>query len=421
MNSLINYVREMLAKGYSEEQIRQTLANNNYPISMVDAAFKEVNKTSVSKTPPSQINVGSRVPQLVNYFKQYSAQGYGLEQLKSTLLNQGYSQQEVDQASNVAFNTSTVKHELHLPLATILGIILLLGVFFLGFSFINNHKAVEPTITPVVNSDNTYLLDVSASISGKKVFQGDKLTISTLIINMGSADKYDISLKYELFDEYGKKVFIDIPGVTKAISTTLEIDKTITIPDDFTLGKYKVKVTANYDNKVADSSVSFEVVNKQKSGSNTGSSSVDSEKNNVDDQTYFQPEIIVINDDSEKEQLVQDVVNLAKKGSSNEAETKCLSMKNDAMKDNCLSTLAVYDNKASHCEKIISVSEHDNCLMSIMIAKGYNDCDSFKTDEKKQLCQRLKDLSELKISSENTTVSDEYSTTNEPDINDFAS
>lgn len=431
MDSLINYVKDMLAKGYSEEQIRQALVNNNYPSSMIDAAFKEAsNPNSVQETPvqtqatPVQQTQNSQalnrappqdtVNQLVTYMNQYLSQGYQIEQLKTFLQQQGYSSNDVQKAASIINKPQTIKHEVHLPFATIFGIVLIIGFVFGGYFLMNNffsnsNPDLPSNIQIPTDPTTQYLLDVSTTLSEQTVIQGDKLTISTLVVNMGSSEKYDITLKYELLNAFGKNQYLNIPTQTKALSSTLEVDKTIDIPENLQPGIYEVKVTALYEGKEAYSQAKFKIIVK----SSTNDLNKEDDYQEIEQQ-YYTPEIIIIAENTDSEDLMQEVVDLAKEGSTTEAEAKCLALSNNIQKDNCLSTLAVYDNEASHCSKIIDDKEHDNCLMSIMMAKGYDNCDSFKTKDKKELCIRLKSLSEL--SAAQSSQPDDYQ---EFDVNDF--
>jgi hypothetical protein len=395
--SLAEYITAQLRQGYSEEQIRQTLLQNGYPRSMIDAAFTVLRpgRTTTSH-PPATIAAANP---LASYIKTYVAQGYRVEQLRPFLLQQGYPASQVDAAIAAATGQLTVRHEVHLPAATMMKVAALLiivaGIIF-GITLL---RGAGPTAQPPVTA--SHLLDTKLSLTESNVQPGAKITATADLTNMGSGSKYDVTLSYQLLNADGTAIWSG-GQKTKAISTSLSDTEQITIPPGTSDGTYTVKVTAEYGaSSPAVATAPLTVQAEQ--GGTTAQPTI-----NPPAPIGHLPPVVVVTS-GEQDTALADATTAAKRGDSAGAEALCKAITNQARHDTCLATIVLSDHQASHCDAITSQDARETCYMPFIMEGRYELCANLQTQERKDLCENLKHLSSL-----NTTAAQQ------PGIGQFA-
>jgi hypothetical protein len=417
--SLAEYIGNLLLQGYSEAQVRGALAQRGYPQSMVDAAFKALDQQAMapvsatspfsSTTPHGVSQQGPAAPPpeavaaLVPYLRTYLTQGYQAEQLRPYLIEQGYKERDVDAAIS-AVTGQTVRHEVHLPGATVVKIAVLIIVAGLVFSFFYFRNA---TVVPMPGGSGTTperLLDVKMTLQSSSFAPGDTVIAQTDVTNMG-AGTYDVELTYQFYDAEGS--LLSTKRETRAISTSLSVAEQFDVPEDAPDGEYQIRVSASYGGeKTAIATRSFGVrAESEQTPPDTETTTP------PDDGTIHTPIIIVTGD--ELDQAVEDATAAARRGDSAGAQRLCMAIENQARRDSCLGTIVLIDRQASHCDAITSSEERDTCFMPFVLDGEYALCAKLTSAERKQLCENLKHLSGL---SQNTP-----STNTGPALDEYAS
>ena len=172
-DSLVEYIGELLRQGYTEDQVIQTLREKGYPESLIESSFSILNQGASTEAIPGTATPSSAADQLASYLRVYLAQGYDLEQLKQSLVQQGYKAKDVEAAANAA--TGTVRHEHHVSGATIFKLaflVLFIAGIVYGVMFLRGTLNTETPIT-----EGTQLLDVTLSLDAAAVKAGATTTI----------------------------------------------------------------------------------------------------------------------------------------------------------------------------------------------------------------------------------------------------
>jgi len=394
--SLAEYITEQLRQGYSEEQVRQSLLQNGYPRSMVDAAFVAL-RQDVTTKPRHAPSIASASP-LASYIKTYLAQGYQPEQLRLSLLQQGYSAADVDGALDEVAGRQTVRHELHLPVATVLKVavllILIAGIIF-GVSLLKGKMTTTP------GDGGSRLLDVRLSLDASAAAPGETVNAEADIINMGSAKRYDVTLTYELRDSDGVAVWSG-GGKTKAVETSLADAERIVIPAETPDGQYQVVAVADYGTNKATASSPLTVQEQPATAQPEG--------NQQQMQTNGKQPPVVMMGGEEQQAAADEAAAAARRGDPAKAESLCTSIANQAARDACLDEVVLLDRQPSHCAAIASPTMRDNCYTRFIIERRYDLCPKVTGEEAKRLCadlQRIERLSNVSLPTSNWTLLNE--------------
>lgn len=211
--------------------------------------------------------------QLLKYVEDQLAKGFKPDMIKARLVRQGYSPSLVEgviESVSIQRNTPmpiqpAASHEKSVFTKLIL-ILLTLGILITGVF-----------VVPGLFREKTPLLDVKVSGDQLMYGPGEDVGFDLEVINMGSAERFDVTLLYRILDKN------DISVVSKeetiAISTSTSFHKSVTLPANAPPGHYLLKVFANYNGKVATSSFSFDVAEKSDIPSQAQPSCTDGIKN----------------------------------------------------------------------------------------------------------------------------------------------
>ncbi|MBR9693009.1 hypothetical protein GOV07_03720 [Candidatus Woesearchaeota archaeon] len=383
-DSLAEYISNLLQQGYSEAQVRTYLQQQNYPLSLIDTAFTSISYEPKEKA-PKKVKT-STSDQLASYIRTYLAQGYGTEDLKSTLLADGYNAKDIDKAIRKATGTQRVEH--HIPAATVIKILFILivvaGIAY-GFLLLKGNM-VTPS-SPV--NEQTRLLDLALTLDAAAVEPGNTIHATASVTNMGSAERYDVELTYELYDTKGTRLWSE--RVTKAVSTTFEDSQTVPSAE-LPVGSYELSVTAAYggdDTATAARTITISETPEE----------VPEEPEPVVVPKEQPPIIISDNPDTASD----DAFRAARSGDSASAEGFCLGIRNQAARDDCLNRIVGEDRQSSHCAAMTSTGMRDNCYLSFALEGDYELCEKLQEEESLRLCNDLKRIEGLENKTLNTT------------------
>jgi cell division septation protein DedD len=220
---------------------------------------------------------------LIKYVEEQLSRGYKPELIKERMIRQGYSPALVDgvvesvmmrQGTSGSPGLSGTQQPLGASqeksaFPKIILVILFLALVVVGVIFIPKLlQAKEP------------LLDVQVSAEKLSYAPGEEVGFDLEITNMGSAERFDITLISRLLDKNDNTLLSK--EETIAISTSASYHKTIQLPSTIKPGSYVLKVFANYADKVATSSFSFEVTQKASSTASCNDGVRNQDETNID-------------------------------------------------------------------------------------------------------------------------------------------
>jgi len=389
---------------------------------------------------------------LLKYVDERLKAGHSVSIIKSDLLRQGYSPALIEgviesavmgrsSASSPAphqiLSSGQARHS-HTIFLIIACILIIAGAAVLLKSVINTPQA---------------LLDVKLSPDKLSYSAGDALGFSLEVLNMGSKERFDITLVYKIFDSKDSLMLSN--EETIAISTTTSHHKNIDLPTSLRPGRYLFKVFANYDDKVATSAFSFDIVKKEEKPRESCSDGLKNQDEthidcggvcrgywynsicNDEPQPGTTP-IIPIEEPQEScsdgiknrdengidcgglcggywydgschttqkpaatietpkgTDFVSKLLEVRSKAKSAPAEAKaiCEGMGNDDAKDKCFKVLAEESADNVYCSLIKNYDLKDECYSAFFLKGDYSVCEKLSLYENRKNCEQLRDLS----------------------------
>jgi hypothetical protein len=185
---------------------------------------------------------------LAAFIKDNVNKGYTIFSVRQHLLEQGYSDAEINEAIDYAYNP-VQKHEIHFSRAAI-ALILVLAFLLAATAYFVFYYQQQPA----------QLLDVSIiARSEKNVKPGSQFTFQYELSNTGSKKRYDVLMTFELVEKESGAI-VESFEKTVAVQTSISSIESISIPTDAKLGQYFARATAKYRNQEAKSSISINVI-----------------------------------------------------------------------------------------------------------------------------------------------------------------
>lgn len=432
-NALINWMKRAILNGNTFDQINSLLTSKGYSSNLVkqyyDYVLNQLKHTQNSQQPQqsqlqqqnSQIqNTTSKntsyVLQMVNYIQNMESRGYSFQQIRSFLLNKGYSAQIIDEAAahlpqnqqqvyhnnNQNFHsqdlnqspnkTITHKHEMHLPSKTavhIIAIFISIIVVSGGVFFFVSEKNNEDT-----------LLDLIVEPQNSNVAIGEDLIFDVSVLSMGAGrSTFDMLLTYNFFDS--DDVLVHSQDDTVAISTSSKHNKEITIPENFEEGNYRLTVISDYKGKSAKSSFRFTVYDPDEESSNTsGTSGSTTNSSDLNDSSGNNDPAINLPPDIEEEDSGVNVILFSDYlsrifRSSRDSETaakKCGSINEDLKKNICFANVAFEFNSTQVCDNIEDNVSRDDCYLSLTTLQNFEGCSLIENNQSKDMCNMINDM-----------------------------
>ena len=393
---VLNGIKTMISQGHTFEQIKAYLMQKGYSENIITSLYNQA-KQPQQVAQPNQSN--NQIIQIVNYIRNMETRGYTFQQIKTFLTQQGYSSTLIDQAAaqlpnQTQFqqpqttNTTTHKHEFHLPQKTTIHLI----AIFLSIIIVTGGVFYFIDFDKTGGSSST-LLDLSTQAQNSKLYAGEDLYFDiTVLSRSGSKETFDMILTYSIMDK--DDVLILREEETVAISTSTKLTKKITTPDELEPGRYLMKVYSNYNGRNAISSFEFGVLANDQ---------------NIEDQVQGEP--LTQQEEGEtpsnrppltqgEEQNVQvinfgDFFNNIIKTSRNNpdiAVKKCQNIKDQKSVEICIENVAIEFGKPEICEQIGNTTIKDDCYLAQLIKGELEVCENIINPDVKSNCELIRDL-----------------------------
>lgn len=274
------------------------------------------------------------------------------------------------------------------------------------------------------------LLDLNLESVKTTVNSGEDITFISELDNLGSARRYDVSLKYELINIKTNDV-VTFKEETRAIETKGSNQINMQVPPDAAAGDYVLRAIATYNGQRAVATLPVKIVGQVAEGSvgdepieeeiteepvaetpeETGEEPVPDEETTPGNsaittfETLEKVEQIAGQNRQEAERLCNQLelqtsrdLCFNKIGEVLGDRAYCAKIADERTKDVCLSNVAKIVGRSEVCEEISKDSRKDSCYMNFVIdKKDYTVCDKVTNQYLKQSCESLKQLSKLNI------------------------
>lgn len=364
---------------------------------------------------------------LVKYIEDQAKKGFDTATIRNYLLRYGYSSSDVNGAMNSIYSPE-VKHVIHFSPTALIGIAMIfISIVAVAFLFLNfSPKAPDQ------------LLDLNLEPIKTEVNAGEDITFLTEITSLGSAKRYDISIKYEVINLKTNEV-LTFKEETRGIETMGSKQSKIRISSDADAGKYVLRAIATYNNQRAVATLPVTISKKEGIEEEPKEEQeIKEEEEKTEEETVEEPEEIsdeeIKEDDKEDTEsigssalttfeTIEKVDKIAKQNPQ-EAESLCNKLElrtskdlcfnklgevlgdvkycekiaDERTKDICLSNVAIILGNSEICNGIAKDSRKDSCYMNFVIDnKDYTVCDKVVNQYLKQSCESLRQLSELNI------------------------
>ena len=189
--------------------------------------------------------------QLANYIQEQLSKGYNAAAIKNYLLRYGYPSKDIDSAFRDAYSQE-VRHVIHFSPVTLISIagifVFLVAAVFAFMAFFGNEADT--------------LLDMNLESVKTTASAGNEITFISEIDNLGSAKRYDITIKYELISSRTNEI-ITFKEETRAIETKGSKQISINVPSDAPSGDYILRAIAAYDGQKAVATLPVKISQSQ--------------------------------------------------------------------------------------------------------------------------------------------------------------
>ena len=351
------------------------------------------------------------MPQLKEYIIELLEKGYKPATIKEHLLKYGYNEDEVNHALYISKRPIRINAPVIIAVTAIIAILGIIGFYLL------NPSSVKPA----------ELLDISIEELSPEVDKGGKMSADIMLENAGAREKYDVNLKYEIFDSSNNRLTfkVEILAIENSKQKSIELD----IPDNTPAGEYILQVTVRYNGQNAIAKSPFTIKGEQAMNNEKPTDESppeeqeclsDCDDNDASTQdfcdatTSFECRHItegICGDDvcglSESELNCQEdcetkkIVSLWEKtqkieekakSDSESAANECESV--GTLRDNCLSKVGAASNNPDACNRIEEEETRDDCLSTVAYsAKSPPICENV-SENKRDSCY-------IKFASEN--------------------
>ncbi len=182
---------------------------------------------------------------LADEVRELMKRGYNISAIKNFLSKYGYSNEEIDSAIS---GSTIIRHEIHLSHTTVLVIVFIL-VSLLGIA---SFFYYSPSKSPA------QLLDLNLEPVATTVEPGDNVIFIKELSNLGSSQRYDVTIKQEIIDPETARV-ITQKIETRAIETFGSTQTKILVPKETKKGDYLLRAVIEYDGKKAIATLPIKV------------------------------------------------------------------------------------------------------------------------------------------------------------------
>jgi hypothetical protein len=422
-NNLKPYIQGQLDSGQELHAIRKSLVDNHYDYRIVDSAMKgfkqgifskpknneqSLQSSSQQTSQPTQTSQDTaQDSQLKDYVKQSLAQGFTLENIQSTLLQQGYDSMSVNKVIN-SFHQS----HFHIPKTTVFVLIIALLAIGVGYMFSSGELSLPTSDSS--GSDRASARAMDLEIQDLKLqseyLPGDDYRFKVAGINTGAERGYDISLSYYLEDSNGRRYGQKSEAIILDYTISEIID--YEIPSNIPSGRYTLWLIADYKDDVARASMEVAVgkvdelpppepsqpdVPSQKPTTSESNEPSSPSKQDYLGDGYEDDVKQEVKDDLTfvkwKQELTPDTISKIESQSLKDADYAlflCEELKASGGKDSCVRLIAETTKDRQYCLEIEDRTKEDICHMSFARESSDKDiCDDIETSTVQSTCKML--------------------------------
>ena len=383
---IIQYVKQMVEKGYSISAVRNYLISQGNQAADVDGAIN-------AYVEEQKLKEQAYVQQLVLYIQRQLNQNYSKDWARSALVQQGINTRFIDEAFDILSRSEKPAALTAISsgkLMIVLGVVVMIALGIVMFKFVLPQRT---------------LLDVTATAVTTEVQVGKELVFSVDLTNLGAGKRYDVTLKYYVIDPRTKAI-LATQTETFAIETSLSKVRKLLVPSEIENGNYELKVVASYDDKKAESSFIFKVsgqtkieVPEEKPAEQPEEEVIVTKpaKNGtalpqeIPAEEQFIPKKkgkeVIINVENPIQNALDEAATLAKTNYA-AAIDKCNQTEAN-YRPMCISDVARISNRKELCALIAAPDQRDSCYMNFFMMGDYTVCDLINDQQKKDLCNKV--------------------------------
>lgn len=409
---LINYIQQELQKGFSPQQIQQNLLRNGYSQQQISEAYNTLLQTQ-QQQPVQQKEVKERAAQLVSFITAQLKQGYALQQVQQYLLQQGYAQQEIIQATNTAYNTQPQKQGRKLPTFKINSRGLFMWVIILCLGGI-----VTAAVWYLVPTTQETLLKITMSLDQKTVQPGQTMYFSTKISGLPEKRKENVEAVFSVADDMTKQN-VDQWKEEYLPTEIIKTNMKYLVPSKIKPGKYSLSIEIKYGELKEEKNIPFSVIietleatcfdgkkNQNEEDIDCGgvckSCIIVQATEDVEDYTFVEAPNAVSVTIPQTTDIEKELFNKATNAlSAEEGISLCKQITLPYNKYMCIHDLAQKFNQVRMCSEIIQEDEtasstRDRCYYNFVVTQNdFTLCDKFTNPYLVQVCYNLKKIDEI--------------------------
>lgn len=405
--NIVEYIRHYTSQGYSIDKIKQFLLANNIPQKDIDNALAQIAQTTQSNHPDQS---GQSRMQF-NNSNSNPAVELQIKNYIQTQLHNGYNIEIIKnallrQGFNILMINKVVNDLNNVNINVKHEVHISKGT---TIGIVVALFIVGLVVFGIFNismfKPKESLMDISVSVSPYSYLPGENVNLQIYMTNIGSMQKFDATVRYLVIDDLGN--IITRKEDTIAIQTTSSNNRNIQLPQDIKPGRYILQVIASYDGKEARSSIDFEVVQKA------------ADKKPID---YIPPtqsikpvtpatqntSANVIPTSTNTGKTLGEVLTEAKNTALTNPESAandCSKLSSINQKDICYGVVADSSQSLSYCSKISGSEYRDNCYLEFVMLGNVDICDKFSDNNSKSFCEQLNIIQLMdKYSRENNTA-----------------
>ncbi len=378
--SLVYYIQQQLKNGYDLNTIRSFLIKNGYSQEQVTAAIQSIQvEQQRQEGPPHQQKM------LVAYIKQYLKQGYSSQQIQATLLQRGYAPFTVQEAMRSAlkkpFSIPFPELSKKMLLITLLSLLILLTLAVIVWLYFHIEFKEESQI------------DFAISLDRETLAPGDILYVTNDFITFPEEREYPITLYYTISDK---------ETLTREDSWQISFDRKEPLERSvkyglartIASGEYELSAKMNYGSisKQAYASFTVSVVKEELEAKEIEEKGAEESAETPEEEAVAE-EIKVVSERGIPTAEDYENYATAKSLASTDAAAAavyCAAITAATKKDECYSAVARISGQKEYCEEIVSDPTRDPCYLDFAFNKGdYTVCDEIANPFIKQSCRQL--------------------------------
>ena len=256
------------------------------------------------------------------------------------------------------------------------GLLLLIGILIFAL-----------TRSPSAPESPEKLMDLKIKNIDSQVKQGDELNYQIEALNLGTAQIYDIILRYDIYTINGQWFPELRVEETVALKDKSTFNKKLNI--NLSEGTYKLKVAVNYGGETGVTSQNFEVIGADEEVDVPTTEQPTQEETTTTTQTPQENPTANIEKLSGKTDAEFEKEALASSGNPTRAIQLCISISSEYNSDFCLNELAEKSGNSLYCTSITEENKRNICYMALALEGQPELCDRITDGYKKNTCLAL--------------------------------